>query len=156
MATSPGQSFLPFLAASGVGVSSSSLPEATWVDALVDSPGAQELFTYRVPTGVSVQPGDILSVPFGNQQVGAIAVHCDHEPPTHLDPAQIREIDSVISAGFFPTHYWTLLHRVAAYYYTPLIQVVRVALPPGLLARSQRRVRLLPSPPSPPVSYTHL
>lgn len=38
-----------------------------------------------------------------------------------------------------------MLDRIAAYYYTPLIQVVRVALPPGLLARSQRRIRLVGS-----------
>jgi primosomal protein N' (replication factor Y) len=115
-----------------------------WVDVLVDCPGAQELFTYRSPEGLRVQPGDIVSVPFGAQQVGAIAIRCHNSLPTDLDAGQIRDVDSVISTGFFPSHYWELLQRVADYYYTPLVQVVRVALPPGLLARSQRRVRLLP------------
>jgi primosomal protein N' (replication factor Y) len=114
----------------------------TWVDALVDCPGTQELFTYRLPPNLAVQPGDILSVPFAAQQVGAIAICCYTELPTHLDPSQIRAVESVISAGFFPPTYWNLLSRVADYYYTPLMQVVRVALPPGLLARSQRRIRL--------------
>ncbi len=36
-----------------------------WVEVLVDCPGAQGLFTYRLGAGFSVQPGDILSVPFG-------------------------------------------------------------------------------------------
>ncbi|MBL1175949.1 MAG: primosomal protein N' [Pantanalinema sp. GBBB05] len=131
-------------------VVSSPFTETKWVDALVDCPGAQELFTYVIPAGLSVQPGDILSVPFGSQHVGAIAVRCYHEPPTQLEPTQVREIDTVISAGFFPSTYWTLLNRIAEYYYTPLIQVVRVALPPGLLARSQRRIRLL-TPSSDPI-----
>ncbi len=47
-----------------------------------------------------------------------------------------------MSVGFFPAVYWELLNRVAEYYYTPLIQVIRAALPPGLLGRSQRRIRL--------------
>lgn len=155
MSISPGQSSLPFLALPGTAGSSPSTA-TTWVDALVDCPGAQELFTYSVPPGLTVQPGDILSVPFGNQQVGAIAVRCYRESPTHLDPAQVREIETIISAGFFPVTYWTLLNRVAEYYYTPLIQVVRVALPPGLLARSQRRVRLRTAANSSPSSLSPL
>ncbi len=113
-----------------------------WVDVLVDVPGTPGLFTYALPPELVVRPGDILSVPFGPQQVGAIAI-CLRSVPPDLDPRQIRAIDSIISAGFFPPSYWTLLNRVADYYCTPLIQVIRVALPPGLLAKSQRRLRLL-------------
>lgn len=53
-------------------------------------------------------------------------------------------MDDIITRGFFPPHYWQLLEQVADYYYTPLMQVIRVALPPGLLQRSQRRIRLNP------------
>lgn len=113
--------------------------DSMWVEVLVDCPGAQGVFTYAVPSGMRVEPGDILSVPFGVQQVGGIAVRSLNEPP---DLEQIRSIDSIVSAGFFPASYWALLDRVARYYQTSLMQVVRVALPPGLLARSQRRIRL--------------
>jgi primosomal protein N' (replication factor Y) len=135
-------SYVPILAEPGADYGQTHLT-CTWVDALVDCPGAQGLFTYRVPAGQKVQPGDILSVPFGAQQVGAIAIRCWDRPPANLDPKQLRDIDAVIHAGFFPATYWILLDRIAEYYYTPLIQVVRVALPPGLLARSQRRIRLV-------------
>ncbi|MGG6267972.1 primosomal protein N' [Leptolyngbya sp. AN03gr2] len=111
-----------------------------WVEVLVDCPGAQGVFTYSVPSGLRVEPGDILSVPFGVQQVGGIAVRVLNESP---DLEQIRSIDSIVSAGFFPASFWALLDRVARYYQTSLMQVVRVALPPGLLARSQRRIRLI-------------
>ncbi|MBW4648020.1 MAG: primosomal protein N' [Kastovskya adunca ATA6-11-RM4] len=113
-----------------------------WIEVLVDCPGTQELFTYRLPADLQVRPGDILSVPFGAQQLGAIAIGLVDSPPPGLDPSKIKEVEDVISAGFFPAFYWQLLERVAAYYCTPLISVIRVALPPGLLARSQRRVRL--------------
>jgi primosomal protein N' (replication factor Y) (superfamily II helicase) len=123
-----------------------SAPSPAWVDVLVDVPGTPSLFTYALPPDLAVQPGDILSVPFGPQQVGAIAIRLRSTPPTDLDPRQVRAIESIISAGFFPPSYWTLLNRVADYYCTPLMQVIRVALPPGLLAKSQRRLRLLDKP----------
>ncbi|HEY9906937.1 MAG TPA: primosomal protein N' [Thermosynechococcaceae cyanobacterium] len=116
-----------------------------WLEVLVDCPGAQGVFTYRIPADLVVRPGDILSVPFGTQQVGAIALNTVAQLPPNLDPAQVKDIETVLSPGFFPPTYWELLNRVAAYYYTPLMGVVRAALPPGLLARSQRRVRLVRS-----------
>ncbi|KAM3098537.1 primosomal protein N' [Phormidesmis sp. 146-35] len=111
-----------------------------WVEVLVDCPGAQGLYTYRLPIDLSVQTGDILSVPFGPQQVGAIAIRLLTTPPD-LDAAQIRTVESIVSPGFFAPTYWQLLDRVAHYYHTSLMQVVKVALPPGLLMRSQRRIR---------------
>jgi primosomal protein N' len=55
---------------------------------------------------------------------------------------QVKPVAAVISPGVFSPSYWQLLEAVADYYQTPLMQVIRTALPPGLLARSQRRVRL--------------
>lgn len=115
---------------------------AQWVEALVDCPGAQGLYTYRCPPELAIAPGDILSVPFGSQQVGAIAIRMLERPPVALDSGSIREVDDITGSRFFPAHYWILLEQVATYYQTPLIQVIRTALPPGLLGRSQRRIRL--------------
>ncbi|KGF73374.1 hypothetical protein DO97_19965 [Neosynechococcus sphagnicola sy1] len=120
-----------------------------WVEVLVDCPGAQGLYTYSLQPDQVVQPGDILSVPFGAQQVGAIAIRCLAQLPSDLPPDRVRPVEEVITPAFFPSHYWALLEQVAQYYLTPLIAVIRVALPPGLLGRSQRRIRLIPSPPSP-------
>ena len=116
------------------------LPE--WVEVLVDCPGCSDLFTYKIPAQLAIKPGDILSVPFGATQVGAIAIRLLTKPNLDIPLEKIREVEDVVSEGFFPPGYWTLLNRVAAYYYTPLILVIRVALPPGLLGRSQRRLRL--------------
>jgi len=114
-----------------------------WLEVLVDCPGTQEIYTYKLPAQLTVQPGDILSVPFGAHQVGAIALRFVEHPPADLSPDKIRAIEDVVSRGFFPPAYWELLNRVAAYYYTPLIAAIRVALPPGLLGRSQRRIKLI-------------
>ncbi|MEG3841748.1 primosomal protein N' [Microcoleus sp. herbarium14] len=123
-----------------------------WIEVLVDSPfrGAgdspgeeNKLFTYRLPAEMNVQPGDILSVPFGSQQVGAIAIRYISQLPPDLDPARVKDVEDVVSTGFFPPTYWELLDRVSVYYCTPLIQVIRASLPPGLLSRSVRRIRLI-------------
>ena len=133
---------LTLVAAEQRGSYQSGLTSHRWIEVLVDCPGSQGIYTYKLPAELKVQPGDILSVPFGSQQVGAIAIRSvDHLPPD-LAPEKIRDVEDVVSAGFFPTAYWELMNRVAEYYYTPLSQVIRVALPPGLLGRSQRRIRL--------------
>ncbi|HEY9902931.1 MAG TPA: DEAD/DEAH box helicase family protein, partial [Candidatus Sericytochromatia bacterium] len=121
-----------------------------WVEVLVDSqwtPQEQQqeaqLYTYRLPPDLEVHPGDILTVPFGAQQMGAIAIRLLDSPPSNLDPAiKIKEVEDVQSAAFFQPSYWQLLERVAQYYCTPLMWVIRGALPPGLLRSSQRRIRL--------------
>jgi primosomal protein N' (replication factor Y) (superfamily II helicase) len=118
------------------------------IDVLVDAPGGQGLYSYAVPPGLTANPGDIVSVPFGSQQLGGIvlgwAANQDNAEQT------LKPIVEVIAEGFFPKGYWSLLQRVADYYHTPLIQVVRTALPPGLLGRSQRRIRLRADRPTHP------
>ncbi len=120
-----------------------------WVEVLVSCPGREaelektdKLFTYRLPADLEVKPGDILSVPFGARVVGAIAIRLLSALPDNLSETKIRDVEDVLQKDFFRDSYWTLLERIAQYYYTPLIQVIRVALPPGLLRQSQRRIRL--------------
>lgn len=119
-----------------------------WLEVLVDRPYPrdsqedQQLLTYSVPPDLTVEIGDILSVPFGSQVIGGIAVRFLENLPAGLAANQVRPVDDVITKGFFPDNYWQLLTKIAQYYATDLITVVRVALPTGLLRRSQRRIRL--------------
>ncbi|MBE9167075.1 primosomal protein N' [Pleurocapsales cyanobacterium LEGE 06147] len=113
-----------------------------WVEILVDCPGLQGLYTYSLPADLRVQSGDIVSVPFGAQITGGIVIRLLESPPTELEISRIRPIEDVITTGFFPNSYWQLLQKVAKYYCCDLMSVIRVALPPGLLGRSQRRIRL--------------
>lgn len=119
-----------------------------WVEVLVDSPGTQGLYTYSLPAELSVQSGDIVSIPFGMQLTGGIAIRLLTSPPVDLDPARIRPVEDVVTSGFFQDTYWRLLEKIADYYSTDLMSTIRVALPPGLLGRSQRRVKLSDSLPS--------
>ncbi len=146
------------IAASNLGGYNLRIHNQQWVEVLVDCPRVTGLFTYGLPEQLEVQPGDILSVPFGTQTIGGIAIRKLTKPPEDIPREKIKNIEDVVSAGFFPDFFWELLNRVAAYYYTPLIQVIRVALPPGLLGKSQRRIRLVPhqntSSSSTPLSFS--
>ncbi|MDJ1174717.1 primosomal protein N' [Roseofilum capinflatum] len=130
-----------------------------WVEVLVDYDRQevedQKLYTYAISSNLPVQPGDILSVPFGRQQLGAIAIRLLSAPPADLPPEKIKSVHEVISAGFFPPSYWQLLNQVAHYYHTPLMRVIRMALPPGLLGKSQRRIRLTNSIPTEAQVFLH-
>ncbi|MGB2925303.1 MAG: primosomal protein N' [Limnothrix sp.] len=116
------------------------------VEVLVDCTYTQGLFTYSIPLGLGVDPGDIVSVRFGTQQLGAIAIRLTPDLPVGLDPQQVRPVESIIAKDFFSPHYWQLLLQVADYYQTKPMGVIKMALPSGLLQRSQPRVRLVNGP----------
>ncbi len=122
--------------------SSYTVNRALWVEVLVDCPGTQGLYTYSLPADLTVRGGDIVSVPFGAQIAGGIVVRLLASPPEDLDPKRIRAIEDVITSRFFLDTYWQLLEKIAGYYSTDLIGAIKIALPPGLLGRSQRRIRL--------------
>ncbi len=113
------------------------------VEVLVDCPGLQALYTYNVPSRISVGIGDILSVPLGGQIVGGIAIRFVDRLPENISIDKLKDIDDVVASGLFKPDYWQWLMQIADYYYTPLIQVIKVALPPGLLTRSHRRIRIV-------------
>ncbi|CAD5936655.1 Primosomal protein N' [Planktothrix tepida] len=125
-----------------------------FVEVLVDVPYSfnsedqeeQKLFIYRVPSDLRVKPGDIVSVPFGTQQLGGIAIQLLEQLSPDLPEHRVKAVEDIICNGFFPSTYWQLLQQVSNYYQTPLISVIRTALPPGLLGRSQRRIRLTSEP----------
>jgi primosomal protein N' (replication factor Y) len=135
-----------------------------WLEVLVDRPYPrdsqedEQILTYSIPPYLTVEIGDILSVPFGSQVIGGIALRFIENLPPGLEENQIRPVEDVITKGFFPDNYWQLLTKIAQYYATDLITVVRVALPKGLLRSSQRRIRLKPDaiPPGAEVFCTPL
>lgn len=113
-----------------------------WVNVLVDYGGQPAAYTYAVPAHLAVQVGDILTVPFRHQSIGAIALSLCTTPPASLVADQIRAVEGIVEQRFFAPAYWALLQRVADHYQVPLMQVLKTALPPGMLAKSQRRLRL--------------
>ncbi len=116
-----------------------------WLEVLVDCPGVEGLYTYSLPSDLAIEPGDIVSVPFGAQQTGGIAIRVLESLPAGLDPDRIKAVEDKIAGGLFTKSYWQLLEKIAKYYCSELIVAIRVALPPGLLGRSTRRIKLIPS-----------
>ncbi len=121
----------------------SSYQSQKWIEVLIDCPGReQKLYTYRLGPDLAVKSGDIVSVPFGSQQMGGIVIRIYDSPPGDLEPEKIKEVEDIIATGFFSPSYWQLFDTLAKYYYTQLFTAIKVGLPPGLLGRSQRRIRL--------------
>jgi primosomal protein N' (replication factor Y) (superfamily II helicase) len=112
------------------------------VEVLVDCPGIQALYTYNIPDKFTVQIGDIISVPLNGQVVGGIAIRFIDRAMVDFPLDRIRDIEDVVASGLFKPDYWNWLIKISNYYYTPLIQVIKVALPPGLLTKSHRRIKL--------------
>ncbi|PZU99963.1 MAG: primosomal protein N' [Pseudanabaena sp.] len=112
-----------------------------YVSVIVDCIGIEDLLTYRIPEDIEIQVGDVLSVPLGNRQVGAIALQISDTSP--ITDVEIKSVSSIISSGIFPKTYWEMLVRTAEYYRTPLMQTVKTALPPKLLDQSHYRIKIL-------------
>jgi primosomal protein N' (replication factor Y) len=116
--------------------------QAKFFEVLVDCPGIQGLYAYSCPQDLTVKVGDIVSVQFGAQQIGGIVIRELQSPPQDLAISRIKEIDDIIVSGFFTAKYWQIIEKVASYYYAELITVIKVALPPGLLRKETRRIKL--------------
>ncbi|NJL99409.1 MAG: primosomal protein N' [Synechococcaceae cyanobacterium SM2_3_2] len=114
-----------------------------WLEVWVDAPQGGGCYTYGLGEFSEVQPGDIVTVPFGSQMVGGVALRRVEQLPEGMSPERVRPIADVVGSGLLPPTFWPLLERVADYYLTPLAAVLKTVLPPGILARSQRRVKLL-------------
>jgi primosomal protein N' (replication factor Y) len=119
-----------------------SISSDRFVSVIVDCIGIEDLLTYRIPEDVHIQIGDILSVPLGNRQVGAIALDISDTSTIADTETEIKSINSVVSSGIFPKTYWEMLKRTADYYRTPLMQTIKTALPPKLLDQSHYRIKV--------------
>ena len=85
-------------------------------------------YTYSVPDGIAVRPGDLLWVPFGYRPVQGIAVSISETSDTE----NVREIDSVVDDGpFISQHLIKTAIWIADYYRTNIFRACVPMLPPG-------------------------
>ncbi|MDX1977686.1 MAG: primosomal protein N' [Pseudanabaenaceae cyanobacterium bins.68] len=118
---------------------SANQPTGQYVQVLADCPGLEDLLTYEIPPNLAIQAGDLLNVPLGNRIVSAIAVQITNQFTPAYTP---KPVAALVSPSLLPPWYWQFLERTANYYRTPLVQTLKVALPPGLLTNSHYRLRL--------------
>ena len=101
-----------------------------YVDVAVDFSDRDRLrtYTYSVPSGISVRPGDLVWVPFGYRPVQGIALSVSKSTETE----KVRDIDSVVEGGPFVSE--RLLRTavwIADYYRTNIFRACVAMLPPG-------------------------
>ncbi len=104
-------------------------------------------FTYRVPPGRAVEPGEVVHVPWGTRTLQGVVT----EGPTDLPgfSGETREIEPAVeSAPRITAQRLELADWVAAYYVAPPWDAVALMLPPG--AGESPRTALLrgPQPPA--------
>src|SRR5437879_13762263 len=99
----------------------------------------RQTFTYRVPDGLPIEPGQAVYVPFRSRTLQGIVV----ETSETASVAQTRDIADVIDVRphLSPAHI-QLARWLSDSYLDPLLDCISVLLPPGL----QRRPLLIPPP----------
>ena len=94
-----------------------------------------QTFTYRLTTeqALKAQVGARLMVPLGRNLVTGYIVNLSDEIPEELDDVEIKDAqDLVDSAPVCTPEILQLARWVAEYYASPLGEVIRAALPPGV------------------------
>jgi primosomal protein N' (replication factor Y) len=114
-------------------------PSARWSD-------EHPLLTYEVPTELAAEvlPGQLVALPYGERLVEGLIWRMRANPISIDTP--IRPIHALLDPvpALLP-HQMELALWIAEYYDTPLMQVVLMMLPPGLMQRSRMVLRLAES-----------
>ncbi|MGM0602766.1 MAG: replication restart helicase PriA [Bacillota bacterium] len=112
------------------------------VRVIVDIPIADldRPFDYLLPEELEgkINIGHLVKVPFGKRKISAFVVDIDVE--AEIERQKLKKIDSVVyDRPFFDKKMLNLYRWVAKYYHSYLIQVIKAALPPGILDRRVKK-----------------
>ena len=102
----------------------------------------RQTFTYRIPDGLPIEPGQAVYVPFGSRTLQGIVV----EMSETASVAQTRDIADVIDFRplLSPAHL-QLARWLSDYYLAPLFDCISLMLPPGFKRRPLVMLRPLAS-----------
>ena len=85
-------------------------------------------YTYAVPSEQTIQPGDLVWVPFGFRPIQGITVAVSESTETE----DVRQIDSVVDGGsFISEHLLKTAIWMADHYRTNIFRACVAMLPPG-------------------------
>ncbi len=113
-----------------------------YADVAVDSPvGHDRAFTYRIPEHFSVQPGQLVWVPFGSQTLQGIVVELSSASPDFATRDILQAIDP---APLLLDNHIELGKWMSQHYRCSLFTALSPMLPPGF--ESHVRSRIFPSP----------
>ena len=89
---------------------------------------ALPVLDYRVPHGMTVEPGHVVLAPLGPRQVMGIVWEADRLPGETVGDNRLRNLLSVLPVPPLPAPLRRLIEWTSDYYCAPLAQVARMAL----------------------------
>ena len=116
--------------------------EKHYVEVAVDVPTARlGTFSYSVPKGLTLKPGQLVRVPFGSRRPQGLVCSLESVPSV----PQTRDVISVID----PEPYLSQIHLklanwISSNYLSPIFQAVSPMLPPGVRTGNNLRVEINP------------
>ncbi|MBA7570402.1 primosomal protein N' [subsurface metagenome] len=118
-----------------------------YAEVSVNSPVAQRrAFSYTIPSGLNVEAGQAVWVPFGDKLLQGIVLELSQYPSVE----ETKEVAGIIDpCPLLSLPQISLAHWISEYYLSPLFDAVALMLPPGF----ERRVITFLSKPAPPREY---
>ncbi len=130
-----------------------------WWDVLVEIGQGTLLLAYANNPAESIAPGDLVRVPVRGRLRAGLVMAERPEPPSGMPREQLQTVRKLILKGAFSREWQQLIGWCAEQTHTSLLQVLRTALPPGVLGqrvgdqkpRPGRRQLWVQRQPHPPV-----
>src|SRR5437764_4217267 len=95
---------------------------------------------YRVPEGMTVEPGSIVVAPLGPRQLLGVAWEADRLPTNEVPDARLRPLAGVVGVPPLAAPLRRLCEWTADYYLSPLASVLRMVLPSSAALDGPRRL----------------
>ena len=107
---------------------------------------APRAYSYAVPEGMAMAPGDFVQVPLGPRKVASVVWDGDEDEAKSVDPQKLREVEVKFDCPRLSQHMRRFIDWLADY----------TVSPPGMVLRSVLRAprALDPEPPLKGLSYT--
>ena len=119
-----------------------------YVEVAVDAPvGPGRTFSYSVPEHLSLEPGQMVWVPFGRRILQGVVMELAGHPQVEATRDVLQAVEPSPVLG--PVHLRLALW-LSRYYMCSLFNAVGIMLPPGFEARVRSRISLLKYPSSGP------
>ena len=114
------------------------MDDLRYADVAVDAPaGHARTFTYAIPARFTVQPGQLVWVPFGSQTLQGIVAELSAAEP---DFATRDILQPVEPAPLLGAEHLQLGQWLSRYYRSPLFAALSLMLPPGFESRVRSRI----------------
>src|SRR3954466_5524798 len=95
---------------------------------------------YRVPEGMTVEPGSIVVAPLGPRQLLGVAWEADRLPTNEVPDARLRPLARLLDVRPLAAPLRRLCEWTADYYLAPLASVLRMVMPSSAALEGSRQL----------------